>query len=108
MYNKAYMNGPTIETPFVYSGSGVEPYQNYPHVYPHDLSMQFFESMPNHVDSLIGFGLDLATPLEARAYNYSKIPSQSDLTVRNQSLSWFNVSDRFGSICFRSDPKHHL
>jgi len=109
VYNKAYMNGPTIETPFVYSGSGVEPYQNYPAVYPHDLSMQFFEPMPNHVDSLIGFGLDIATPpLEARAYNYSKIPSQSDLAVRKQSLSWLYVSDRFGSICSRSYPRHHL
>jgi len=109
MYDKAYMNGPTIETPFAYSGSGVEPYQNYPAVYPHDLSVPYFEPMPNHVDSLIGFGLDVAAPpLEARAYNCSKIPSHSDLAVRNQSLSWLNVSDCFSSICSRSYPKHHL
>lgn len=92
MYNKAYMSGSTTETPFVYSGSGAELYQNYPAVYHNDLPTQFFEPMPNHADSLIGFGLDVATsPLETRGYNFFKMPSQSDLAVSIQFLSWSNI-----------------
>lgn len=82
MYNKAYINGPTTEASLVYPGSGAELYQSYPQfpsVYPNDLSAQFFETLPNNVDPLIGLGWDAATsPMDAKAYGAFKLPSQND------------------------------
>lgn len=87
MYSKTYVNGQTTESSLTYPGGSQDLYQNYtqfPSVYSNDLAAQFsvFETLPNNVDPLIGLGWDAATsPLDAKAYNGFKLPSQNEFAV---------------------------